>query len=126
MIEEHSMTATSYPIRAFKGKKRTKKVRKQALADQAPVMLSFETQRVLAAKQARPVDQILMYASDTEQLSFQPTVRLEVKHYSPELEKGETLMNRIGKQDFFKTQAYMLVAISVMGLLIGFFIAYFI
>lgn len=28
--------------------------------------------------------------------------------------------------DFFKTQAYMLVAISVMGLLIGFFIAYFI
>ena len=120
------MTATSYPIRAFKGKKRTKKVREQALTDQAPVMLSFETQRVLAAKQARPVDQILMYASDTEQLSFQPTVRLEVKRYSPELEKGETLMNRVGKQDFFKTQAYMLVAISVMGLLIGFFIAYFI
>jgi hypothetical protein len=35
-------------------------------------------------------------------------------------------MNRVGKHDFFKTQAYMLVAISVMGLLIGFFIAYFI
>ncbi|MCK9246284.1 MAG: hypothetical protein M0P11_04940 [Anaerolineaceae bacterium] len=119
------MSATSYPMRTPYTRRRMKKVREQALADQ-PVMLSFETQRVIAAKQAMPVDRIVMEASETEHLSFQPTVRVEIKRYSPGLERGETLMNRVGKHDFFKTQAYMLVAISVMGLLIGFFIAYFI
>ena len=36
------------------------------------------------------------------------------------------MMNKVGKRDFFKTQAFTLVTISGMGLLIGFFIAYFI
>jgi hypothetical protein len=119
------MTATSFPIDGLKAGKKRKKVRGKA-EQQPPVRLSFDTQRVNAAKQARPVGQIMFHASDLERMSYQPTVRLEVKKYSPSLQKGETLMNKVGKRDFFKTQAFTLVTISGMGLLIGFFIAYFI
>jgi len=119
------MTATSFPMDGLQTKKRHKKLRKQAQVDQ-PVRLSFETQRIFTAKQARPVEQILFNASALEQMSYQPTVRLEVKHYSPGLQKGVTMMNKVGKRNFFTTQAFTLVTISGMGLLIGFFIAYFI
>lgn len=119
------MTATSFPMDALKAEKKRKKIRKQAQPDQ-PVRLAFDTQRIMTAKQARPVEQILFNASALEQLSYQPTVRLEVKHYSPELQKGVTMMNKVGKRNFFRTQAFTLVTISGMGLLIGFFIAYFI
>lgn len=119
------MTATSLPLKALKAEKKRKKVRKQAEPDQL-VRLSFDTQRITAAKQARPVEQILFNASSLEQLSFQPTVRLEAKHYSPELQKGMTVMSKVGKRNFYRTQAFTLVTISGMGLLIGFFIAYFI
>lgn len=119
------MTATSFPMDALKAEKKRKKVRKQAQPDQ-PVRLAFDTQRIMTAKQARTVEQILFNASALEQLSYQPTVRLEVKHYSPELQKGVTMMNKVGKRNFFRTQAFTLVTISGMGLLIGFFIAYFI
>ena len=119
------MTATSFPMDGLKADKRQKKLRKQAQPDQ-PVRLSFDTQRIFSAKQARPVEQFLFNASAMEQLSYQPTVRLEVKHYTPELQKGVTMMNKVGKSNFFRTQAFTLVTISGMGLLIGFFIAYFI
>lgn len=119
------MTATSFPMDGLKAEKRHKKLRKQAEPDQ-PVRLSFDTQRIFSAKQARPVEQILFNASAMEQMSYQPTVRLAVKHYSPELQKGVTMMNKVGKRNFFRTQAFTLVTISGMGLLIGFFIAYFI
>lgn len=119
------MTATSFPLDGLRHEKKRKKVRKQVAPDQL-VRLSFDTQQILASKQARPVQQIMFNASDLEQLSFQQTLRLVVKHYSPELQKGATMMNKVGKRDFFKTQAFTLVTISGMGLLIGFFIAYFI
>ncbi len=119
------MIARSFSMDGLKPEKKSKKMRKQSESDQ-PVRLSFDTQRIFSAKQAKPVEQIMFNASNMEQLSFQPTVRLEVKHYSPELQKGVTLMNKVGKRNFFKTQAFTLVTISGMGLLIGFFIAYFI
>jgi len=119
------MTATSFPLDGLRHEKKRKRTRKQVVPNQ-PVHLSFDTQRIFASKQARPVGQIMFDASELEQLSFQPTVRLEFKHFSPELQKGMTQMNKVGKKDFFRTQAFTLVTISGMGLLIGFFIAYFI
>lgn len=119
------MTATGFPMDSLKVKKNRKKNRREVETDQ-PVRLSFDTQRISSAKQARPVGQIMFNASDLERMSYQPTVRLEVKRYSPGLQKGETVMNKVGKRDFFRTQAFTLITISGMGLLIGFFIAYFI
>ena len=119
------MNATSFPLESLKTEKKRKKLPKQKELD-PPVHLSFDTQRIFKAKQARPVEQILFNSSTLEQLSYQPTVRLEVKHYPPELQKGLTRMNKVGKRNFFRTQAFTLVTISGMGLLIGFFIAYFI
>ena len=119
------MTATSVPIKGLKADKRRRKARKQDLPIE-PVRLSFDTQRIFSAKQARPVGHILFNASEAEQLSYQPTVPVETKRLIPELQKGATIMNKVGKHDFLKTQAATLFAISGMGLLIGFFIAYFI
>ena len=119
------MTASSILIDGLKTEKRRKKIRKQAEPDM-PIQLSFDTQRIFKAKQIRSVDQIMFNASDMEYLSLQPTVRLEVKPFSSELENGVTLMNKVSKRNFFKAQAFTLTTISGMGLLIGLFIAYFI
>lgn len=121
------MSAMSFPYRQAKTFRPIKKKHKlDKHKKMKPVSLSFETERIIVAKQAVPVNLILMNASYTEELSFQPTVKLELSANAPEIVTGDTLMNRVGKRDFFRTQAYMLVAISGMGLLIGFFIAYFI
>jgi hypothetical protein len=39
---------------------------------------------------------------------------------------GVTVMNTVGKRDYLKTQVVMLFSIAALGLMIGFFIAYFI
>lgn len=90
------------------------------------VSLNFNTLRIFAANQAAPVDQIMFNLTDSEQLSFQPTVRLEFRHSISALQNGETLMNKVGKGDSFRAQVIMLFSIATLGLLIGFFIAYFI
>lgn len=89
-----------------------------------PISLSFDTLRLLTANQALPVDQIMFNASMTEELSYQQTVKVETNGFAPEMLGGETLMNKVGKRDFFKTQVIMLFSIASLGLLIGFFIAY--
>lgn len=119
------MTANSISFPNQKLSRRELRELKKSQAD-TPVSLNFDTLRIFNANQNAPVDQIMFNASMTEELSFQPTVKLETRNFSPEMLSGETLMNKVGKRDFFKTQVVMLLSIAFLGLLIGFFIAYFI
>lgn len=139
------MTATSWILEELKPKKRTKrskKSRKETEIDQniEPVRLNFDTQRIFANSRPEPVSQIMLNASETQALSFQATVQIPLKSglnntssagtSSPQsnllsqLENGETLLNDVGKKDFLKIQASMILAISFMGLIIGMCIAF--
>ena len=134
------MTATSWFFEELKPKKRTKKnnkARKEAEIDQIaePVRLNFDTQRIFANSRPEPVSQIMLNASETQALSFQPTVQIPLKpvinnssqnNLLDSFENGETLMNKVGKKDFLKIQTTMMLAISFMGLIIGFCIAFLI
>ena len=83
----------------------------------------------------------MLNASDTQALSFLPTVQIPVKpgvdnasvetgssqsNLLDRLENGETLLNKVGKKDFLKIQTTMMLAISFMGLIIGICIAFLI
>jgi len=119
-----------------------------------PVRLNFDTQRIFANSRPEPISQIMLNASETQALSFQATVRLPLKEAShdkgkakgneladyflssnnasaisqdsffAQLENGETLLTNVGKKDFLKVQASMILAISFMGLIIGMCIAF--
>lgn len=88
------------------------------------VQLSFDTQRIQRAKSPEPVESILLNATYTQELSFQPTVPVSIKPIDPEILLGNTLANRIGRMDFRKSQALMLFSISAMGLMIGILISF--
>lgn len=88
------------------------------------VRLSFDTQRIRRAKSLESIELILLNASFTEEMSFQPTVPVRLKPINPEIHQGDTLANRIGRMDFRKTQALMLFSISAMGLMIGLLISF--
>lgn len=122
------MTANSIsiPKQKYFRKRSLKKSLASDTSIEQPVSLNFDTLRIFNANQNAPVEQILFNASYTEEFSFEPTVKVELKGFTPEMQKGETLMNKVGKRDFFKTQVIMLFSIATLGLLIGFFIAYFI
>lgn len=140
------MTASSLLFEELKPKKRVKKnkkARKEAEIEQnaEAVRLNFDTQRIFANNRPEPVSQIMLNASETQALSFQPTVQIPVK---PEMNNssvgnsstqsnlldsfanGDTLMNHVGKKDFLKIQTTMVLAISFMGLIIGMCIAFLI
>ena len=87
------------------------------------IRLSFDTQRIQSAKSPEPNDSILLNASYTQELSYQPTVPVRTKSIDPELHQGDTLANRIGRMDFRKSQALMLFSISATGLMIGILIS---
>ncbi len=93
-------------------------------ANYQDIRLSFDTQRVQKAKSPEPVEAILLNASYTEELSFQPTVPVRMQSTPPGLQQGDTLANRIGQMDFRKSQALMLFSISAMGLMIGILISF--
>ena len=65
------------------------------------IRLSFDTQRIQRAKSPEPVESILLNASYTQELSYQPTVPVRTKSIDPELQQGDTLANRIGRIDAF-------------------------
>jgi len=87
------------------------------------IRLSFDTQRIQSAKSPEPIDSILLNASYTQELSYQPTVPVRTNSIDPELHQGDTLANRIGRMDFRKSQALMLFSISATGLMIGILIS---
>jgi len=88
------------------------------------IRLSFDTQRVQRAKSPEPVESILLSATYTQELSFQPTVPVKTKPSEPGLYLGVTMANRVGQVDFRKSQALMLCSISAMGLMIGILISF--
>lgn len=110
-------------MRLLKAPRGNSKPKKAASCNQE-VRLTFDTQRVQRAKSPERVESILLNASFTEELSFQPTVPVRLKTISPEVHEGNTLANRIGRMDFRKSQALMLFSISAMGLMIGLLISF--
>jgi len=141
------MTAINWLFEERKPKKRAKstkigKGRKEAEIEQIaePVRLNFDTQRIFANSRPEPVSQIMLNASETQALSFQPTVQIPVKpgvnfsvginsthsNLLDAFENGETLLTKVGKKDFLKIQATMMLSISFMGLIIGLCIAFLI
>ena len=121
---ERSVASTHVPLFLKpKGARNKSKNFDVALPD---VRLSFDTQRVQRAKSPEPVESILLNATYTQEFSFQPTVPVSLKPIEPEIQFGDTLANRIGQMDFRKSQALMLISISVMGLMIGILISFII
>jgi len=119
---ERSIPSSNTPLllKALKGSKPAK----TSAAGYQDIRLSFDTQRIQKAKFPEPVEAIMLNASYTEELSFQPTVPVGTKPRAPELNLGDTLANRIGQMDFRKSQALMLFSISAMGLMIGILISF--
>ena len=88
------------------------------------IRLSFDTKRILSANAPKSIDSILLQASNTEELSFQPTVPVKLKSEGAEINDGLTVANRIGRMDYRKSQALVMFSISGMGLLIGLLISF--
>ena len=122
------MTADSLTLSKFKTSRKRKngKGSDSVPVPGKPVSLNFETQRIFNANKVAPVNQIMVNSSYPEELSFQPTVKIGFTDNHSALISGETVRNKVGKVDFLKTQVLMLFTIASMGLLIGFFIAFFI
>ena len=119
---ERSVPSTHMPL-FFKPKAARNSSKKSEFARQE-IRLSFDTQRIQRAKSPEPVESILLNATYTQELSFQPTVPVGLKPIEPEINLGDTLANRIGRMDFRKSQALMLFSISAMGLMIGILISF--
>jgi len=122
------MTADSLTLSKFKTSRKRKngKGSDSVPVPEKPVSLNFETQRIFNANKAFPVNQIMVNSSYPEELSFQPTVKIGFTDNHSAAISGETVRNKVGKVDFLKIQVLMLFTIASMGLLIGFFIAFFI
>ena len=119
---ERSISSPQIPL-LLKAPRGSSPANKSAVGYQ-DVRLSFDTQRIQRAKSPEPVEAILLNASYTEEMSFQPTVPIRLMPTTPGINQGDTLANRIGRMDFRKTQALMLFSISAMGLMIGLLISF--
>ena len=89
------------------------------------VKLSFTTQRMLRAKSADEVGNIVINASPTEALSYDPTVPVKISRTSIALENF-TVQTKLTIKYFKRSQAFTLIMTSMMGFLIGVFIGFFI
>lgn len=89
------------------------------------VKLSFTTQRMVRAKTADEVGNIVMNASPTEALSYDPTVPVKVNRTAIALENF-TVQTKLTIKYFKRSQAFTLIMTSMMGFLIGVFIGFFI
>ncbi|HPT23974.1 MAG: hypothetical protein VB029_01130 [Anaerolineaceae bacterium] len=90
----------------------------------AGIKLSFETQRIRRASVSAPVSDILLNASKTESLSFQPTIKVDISPLKQLQLTGLTIPNKVTVKDFQKSQVVMLFLTSFMGLLIGLAISF--
>ncbi len=119
---ERSISSPHFsPLSKAKGSRRN--LRNEAV-DYQEIRLSFDTQRVQRAKTPEPVESILLNATYTQEMSYQPTLPVSLKSVDPEIYFENTLATRVGRMDFRKTQAIMLFTISTMGLIIGILISF--
>ncbi|NLW71677.1 MAG: hypothetical protein GXY37_02150 [Chloroflexi bacterium] len=88
------------------------------------VKLSFETQRMLAAKSAEEIGEIILNASPTEEMSYQPTVPVAVR--TANAFENFTVQTQLTIKYFKRSQAFTLFMTSLMGFVIGVFIGIFI
>jgi hypothetical protein len=89
------------------------------------VKLSFTTQRMLRAKTAEDVGDIVINASPTEAMSYDATVPVSVNRAASALENF-TIQTKLTIKYFKRSQAFTLIMTSMMGFLIGIFIGLFI
>lgn len=115
---------SSQPMPLLMKPKSGRKSSKRQVGTYQEIRLAFDTQRIQKAKSPERVESILLNASYTEELSFQPTVPVRTRVTEAEIHQGDTLANRIGQMDFRKSQALMLFSISAMGLMIGILISF--
>ena len=119
---ERSISSPHFsPFAKAKGSRRNP--RNEAV-DYQEIRLSFDTQRVQTAKTPEPIEAILLNATYTQEMSYQPTVPVSLKSVDSEIYFENTLATRVGRIDFRKTQAIMLFTISTMGLVIGILISF--
>ena len=88
------------------------------------VKLSFTTQRMLRAKTAEEVGDIMLNASPTEALSYEPTVPISIDRRMSSLENF-TIQTKLTIKYFKRSQAFTLIMTSMMGFLIGVFVGLF-
>lgn len=119
---ERSITSQQLPL--LLNKRAAKNKSRNNAATYQDIQLSFDTQRVQQAKAPEPVESIMFNATYTQELSFQPTVPVQLQSIENKVDLGETLANRIGRMDFRKSQALMLLSISASGLMIGLLISF--
>ena len=118
---ERSFTSPFFPFLRAKRSKRNGQ--SDAILHQ-DIRLSLDTQRVQKAVALEPVEQIFFNATNNQEMSFQPTVPVQLRQVNSEFSQGATLANHIGQMDFRKSQALMLFSISAMGLMIGILISF--
>lgn len=88
------------------------------------VKLSFETQRMLAARSAEEIGEIVLNASPTEEMSYQPTAPVAVR--AANAFDNFTVQTQLTIKYFKRSQAFTLFMTSLMGFVIGIFIGIFI
>lgn len=89
------------------------------------VKLTFETQRMLQARSDQEVGEIMINASPTEALSYEPTIPIKHQNNFSTLE-NLTIQTKLTIKYFQRSQAFTIILTSVMGFMIGVFIGIFI
>lgn len=89
------------------------------------VKLSFTTQRMVRAKSAEDIGEIVINASPTEAMSYEATVPVSFARSVNALENF-TIQTKLTINYFKRSQAFTLIMASMMGFLIGVFIGIFI
>ena len=89
------------------------------------VRLAFLTQSIRESTPVEPVRSLLTEVSPLELQSLQPTVRVTVRENRPSVFEGATVATKVVVDAIKKSQAFMVVSSSFLGLLIGVLIAFF-
>jgi len=111
------------PIRRKKARQQSKMEAPRSASD--AVRLAFLSQSPEEPFSAEPVQTLLKQASTLELQSFQPTVRVAVRANKPSVFEGATVATKVVMDTIKKSQAFMVLSSSFLGLLIGVIIAFF-
>jgi len=89
------------------------------------VRLAFLTKDSVEPIHAEPVKSIYQKLSPLEEQSLQPTVKISVQTNKVSVFEGATVATKVVVDAIKKSQAFMVVSSSFLGLLIGVLIAFF-